>query len=104
MDYMINAVLALPAVKPVLLAVVAWAVSLKVISMALETFAVALRPVVALTASKWDDKKLEVVIYWLDAVGDFTIEVGFMKWRNVYKVWMRIKEDLGKPYLERRQD
>ena len=104
MDYIIAAVLNLPAVKPILVALVAWAVAGKVIAMALESFAVALRAPIAWTDNKADDLLLEKVIYWLDAAGDLMTEIGFMKWRAVYKVWKRIKEDLGKPYLERRQD
>ncbi len=104
MDYVINSVLNVPWVKALRLIVVAWAITGEGIGLALETVAVALRPFVLWTKTKEDDKYLEIVIYWLDAVGDLFSEVAFGRWRQVGKVYKRIKEDLGKPYKERRTE
>lgn len=102
--WIMDMILGNPAVQSVLVVVVSWFVGGKTFVAALEGIALALKPFILMTPTKQDDKWLEIIIYWLDAVGDLIDPLSELKFRKFYKVWKRIQGDLGKPYSKRRRD
>lgn len=89
---------------PIVQALVVWAASAVGVLVSLEAIALTLIPFAKMTSWAWDDVWLKVAHYWLDAAGDVLAQVAIGKFRRAWKVVTRIREDLGKPYSERRMD
>lgn len=71
---------------------------------AAESIGVVLRPLTKLTPSPKDDKILEKVIWWLDAVADVLEPLSVFKWKKAWRRATEVWEDKSKPLGQRRRD
>ncbi len=83
---------------PYVAVVITYVATMLTISMAAHSFAtLVLRPIVALTPNKEDDKWVELLVWWTDAVADVLREWALGKWVKGWQRARRMWEDRNRP-------
>ena len=103
-NLILDMIMAHPMVSTIVGLALTWFAVLFTVSKTAGAIAVLCRPLVKLTPTKKDDKWLEIIIYWLDVLEDMFEVLSVGKWRKAWDVGIRVKEDLSKPYKERRKE